>query len=122
MNFEHDPVIIAGHFSVTGGAIAANSRYGNGYTVAYTAAGRFTVTTDDPYNHLVACHAFFASATPTDRFCTADVPTGGAGAAVAVEINLWDVSGAAVTDPAAATDEVHFILYLSNSALDRQAW
>lgn len=123
MNFEHDPVRISGKFSVDPGVgIAANTRFGNGYTVAYTAAGRFTITTDDPYRHLVSATAFFCAATPTDRFMTADLPTGGAGAAVVIELNLWDVSGAAVTDPAVIADEIHFTLILSNSQNDRAAW
>ena len=122
-NFQHDCVLICGHFSVTGGVgILANSRFGNGYTVAYTAAGRFTITTDDTYRHVVACGATFCATTVTDRFMAPVPPGGGAGAVVTWELDLWDVSGAAVTDPAAATDEIHFWMILSNSQLDRAAW
>ena len=47
-------------------------------------------------------------------------PAGGAGAAITWELRLW--TGAAVADPAAATDEFHFNMILSNSQLDRAAW
>lgn len=121
-NFQHGCVLIAGHFSVGGAAIVANSRFGNGYTVAYTGAGRFTITTDDPYRHVVACGSQFCATTVTDRFMAPVPPGGGAGAAVTWELDLWDVSGAAVTDPAAATDEIHFWMILSNHQNDRAAW
>lgn len=122
-NFQHDCVLIAGHFSVDPGTgIAANTRFGSGYTVAYTALGRFTITTDDGYRHVVACGAQFSAATPTDRFMAPDLPAGGAGAAVTWELDLWDVSGAAVTDPAVIADEIHFWMILSNSQNDRPAW
>jgi hypothetical protein len=122
-NFQHDCVLMCGSFSVDPGVgIAANTRDGNGWTVAYTAAGRFTITTDDGYRHVVACGAQFAAATPTDRFIAPDLPAGGAGAAITWELDLWDVSGAAVTDPAVIADEIHFWMILSNSQLDRAAW
>ena len=123
MNFQHDCVLICGHFSVTAGVgIVANSRFGNGYTVAYTAAGRFTITTDDPYRHVVACGAHYVATTPLDSFTTGLPPGGGAGAAVTWEIQLWNVTAGAATDPAAATDEVHFWMVLSNNQNDRAAW
>jgi hypothetical protein len=124
-NFQRDGVLVCGHFSVTlGGAgpVTVGTRFGNGWTAVWTAAGRFTVTTDETFHHIVAFGTQFCAATPTDRFTTADVPTGGAGAQVVMEINLWDVSGAAVTDPAAATDEIHFWMLLSTSFADRSAW
>lgn len=124
-NFQHDCVLLGGHFSVTPGApgtITVGSRFGNGWTVAVTATGRYTITTDDPYRHVVACGAQFCAVTPTDRFIAPDVPAGGAGAAVTWEIDLWDVSAAAVQTPAAAGDEFHFWMILSNSQLDRAAW
>ena len=122
-NFQHDCVLLCGNFSVTPGVgILAGSRDGSGWTVAYTAAGRFTITTDDAYRHVVACGAQFSAVTPTDRFMAPGVPGGGAGAAVTWELDLWDVSGAAVTDPAVAGDQIHFWMILSNSQLDRAAW
>jgi len=124
-NFQHDCVLIAGQFRITlGGAgpILVNSVVGNGFTVAWTAAGRFTITTDDTYRHVVCCQAEFAAATPTDRFIAPAVPGGGAGAAVTWELDLWDIGGAGVVTPAANTDEIHFWMILSNSQLDRAAW
>ena len=124
-NFQHDCVLVAGHFSVTPGApgtITAGTRFGSGWTVAVAGTGRYTITTDDTYRHVVACGAQFTAATPTDRFMAPDLPAGGAGAAITWEIDLWDVGAAAVVTPAAATDEIHFWMILSNSQLDRAAW
>ena len=124
MNHEHDPVRICGHFSVGGGAIVANSRFGNGWTVAYTAAGRYTITTDNPFRHVVSATATFSPTTAVDSFLVPLPPGGGAGAAVTWEIRLWALAGGAggLADPAAATDEIHFDIILSNSQLDRAAW
>lgn len=124
MNFEHDPVRINGHFSVAAGAITAGTRFGNGYTVAYTAAGRFTITTDDPYRHVVSASAIFCPTTAVDSFLVPLQPAGGAGAVVTWELRLWVLAGGAggLADPTAAADEIHFDLILSNSQLDRAAW
>lgn len=124
MNFQHDCVLIEGRFSVdpVGLGIVAASREGNGYTIAYTALGRFTITTDDTYRHVVACGAEFSAAAATDRFIAPGVPAGGAGAAVTWELDLWDISAAAVQNPIAATDQFNFWMILSNSQLDRAAW
>ena len=122
-NFQHDCVLIVGHFAVDPGVgIAANTRFGSGYTVAYTAAGRFTITTADTYRHVVACGAQFSAATPTDRFMAPDLPAGGGAAVVTWELDLWDVGGAGVTASAVIADELHFWMILSNSQLDRAAW
>lgn len=125
MNHEHDPVRINGHFSVDPGVgIAANTRFGNGWTVAYTAAGRFTITTDDPFRHVVSCSASFCPTTAVDSFLVPLQPAGGAGAAVTWELRLWVLAGGAggVADPAVIADEFHFDMILSNSQLDRAAW
>ena len=122
MNFQRDGVVIEGHFSVSGGAITANSRFGNGWTVAYTNVGRYTVTTDETFRHVVAADCQFVATAPTDRFLAPAVPGGGAGAQVTWEIDLWDVSAPGLTDPAAATDEIHFRMLMSTSISDRAAW
>jgi len=125
MSFERDPVRIGGHFSVTPGVgIVANSRFGDGYTVAYTAAGRFTITTNDPYHHVVSATCSFCPTTAVDSFLVPLQPAGGAGAVVTWELRLWVLAGGAggVADPAAAADEFHFELILSNSNSDRAAW
>jgi len=124
-NFQHDCVLMCGHFSVTPGApgtITVGTRFGNGWTVAVTGIGRYTITTDDTYRHVVSAGATFCAVTPTDRFIAAVPPAGGAGAVVTWEIDLWDAGGAAVVTPAAAGDEFHFWMILSNSQLDRAAW
>lgn len=123
-NFGHDEVLMCGSFSVTpaGGPIVANSRFGDGWTVAYTGVGRYTVTTNDTYRHVVDCGGHFVMTTPTDTFVCSLPPGGGAGAAVTLELRLWNATAAAAVDPAAATDEIHFWMILSNSQLDRAAW
>lgn len=122
MNFQRFGVLICGHFSATAGGVTAGTNFGNGFTAARTALGRYTVTTGETFRSVVAWGAQFCAATPTDRFITSDLPTGGNGAVVGIELNLWDVSGAALTDPAAATDELHFWMVLSTSISDRAAW
>ena len=124
MNFQRFGVLICGHFSVTtGGAgpIVANSRFGDGWTVAWTATGRFTVTTDETFRSVVAYGSQFCAATPTDQFTTADIITGTNGAVGGVEINLWDAGAAALAFPA-TLDQFHFWMILSTSISDRAAW
>ncbi len=102
-NFQHDCVLVAGHFSVTPGApgtITAGTRFGSGWTVAVAGTGRYTITTDDTYRHVVACGSQYSAATPTDFYMTPDLPAGGAGAAVTWELDLWDNTAGAVADPA----------------------
>ena len=118
---EHGPVCIRGHFAVDPGVgIVANSRFGNGWAVAYTAAGRFTITTTDTYRHVVSAVATYSPTTGIGDVLTPLPPAGGAGAVVTWELRLW--TGAAVADPAAATDEFHFSMVLSNHRGDRAAW
>lgn len=122
MNFQRDGVLICGSFAVSGGAITANSRTGNGWTVARTAQGRYTITTDETFRHVVACDCQFCADTPTDRFLAPAVPGGGAGAQVTWEIDLWDVSAPGLVDPAAAADRIEFWMIMSTSISDRAAW
>jgi len=122
MNFQREGELICGSFRVFGGAIVANSRTGNGWTVAYTGVGRYTVTTDETFRHVVACDAQFCATTVTDRWMAPAVPGGGAGAQVTWELDLWDFSATAVQDPAATTDEIRFWMILSTSISDRAAW
>lgn len=125
MNFQHDCALIEGHFRITPGApgvLVANSRFGNGWSMAVTGTGRYTITTDDDYNHVVACQAEFSPTTVTDRFIAAGVPGGGAGAPITWEIDIWDIGGAGVVTPAVNTDEIHFWMILSTSGNDRAAW
>lgn len=122
---EHGPVEIRGRFCVDPGVgIAANTSFGNGWTVAYTAAGRFTITTTDTYRHVVSATASFCPTTAVDSFLVPLQPAGGAGAAVTWELRLWALAGGAggVADPAVIADEFHFRLVLSNHRGDRAAW
>ena len=119
MNFQHDAVLICGSWSITGGAIVAGSIFGEGFTVAYTAAGIFTVTTRDTYRHLIAFGSNLGLTTPNvDLVTNCDLPTGGAGAVVGLAVNTFDTATATASDPAAAADRVSFWMLLSNSQLD----
>lgn len=120
-NFLRDGVLVCGHFEGIAAGVTAGSRFGDGWTAVRTALGRYTVTTDETFHHILAWGAQFCEATPSGIFATADVPTGGAGAQVSVEINIWDAAAAALADPAAG-DEIHFWLFLSTSFADRNAW
>ena len=122
-NFQRDGVLISGHFSVTpaGGPIVALSRFGNGWTVAYTALGRYTITTDETFQHVVAADCQFNFVTPAAQFLAPMPPGGGAGAQVTWEIDLWDVA-LGLQDPTAAADEIHFWMFCSTSISDRAAW
>ena len=119
-NFLRDGVLVCGHFEALVGGIVANSRYGNGYTVARTGVGTYTVTTDETFQHVVACGACYCMATVEDRFVTGDLPTGGAGAQVVWDIQVWDVVAGAAD--ALAGDEIHFWMILSTNPSDRAAW
>ena len=100
MNFQHDGVLVTGSWSVNAGAITPTTIFGEGFTVAYTAAGIFTVTTRDTYRHLVAFGSNLGLTTPNvDLVTNCDLPTGGAGAGV-------------------AGDRYSFWMLLSNSQLD----
>lgn len=119
-NFQKDCVLICGHFEALVGGIVANSRFGRGWTVARTGVGQYTVTTDDPYRHVIACGSQYCMATVEDRFMADNVPTGGAGAQVVWALQVWDfVTGAA---EALAGDEIHFWMLLSTSYNDTAAW
>jgi hypothetical protein len=119
MNFQHDGVLITGSWSVTGGAIVAGSIFGEGYTVVYTAAGIYTVTTRDTYRHLIAFGSNLGLTTPNvDLVTNCDLPTGGAGAVVGLAVTVFDTATATASDPAAAADRVSFWMLLSNSQLD----
>lgn len=110
--------VIAGSFAPNGGsAVDAASIKGKGFSVARTSAGLFTVTLQDAYVACLAAHADLQLAAADDKFVqvgAVDVVT-----AKTFEIRVWDISGAAVADVAAAAgNRIHFTLVLSNSTLN----
>ncbi len=120
MNYQKDPVMIAGSFSVGGGAIVAGSIHGDGFTVAYTALGRYTVTLRDRFRHYLTHGACLGLTTPlVDNVVRTRVPVGGAAAANTIEVDISTTLGAgAAADPANVLDRVSFWCLMSNSYQD----
>lgn len=110
--------IISGSFAPNGSsAVSAASNKGKGWSVARTSAGLFTITLEDAYVALLAVNASLQLTAADDKFVqigVVDVVT-----AKTVQIRVWDVSGAAVADVAAAAgNRINFELVLSNSTLN----
>ncbi len=107
---------LAGSFAPNGSsAIAATSRKGLGYTVAYTSTGLYTITFTDPQADLVAFECQLQLATGDDKFLQMGTLVNTA--TPVIQIRCWDVSGAAVADIAAnANNRIHFVAWMRNSA------
>ncbi len=120
MNFQHDGVMISGGWADDGaGAIAANSTFGEGFTVARTAGGIYTITTRDDYRHLIAFGSNLGLATPNvDLVTNCDLPTGGAGTPIVLIMTIFDTATATAQDSGVAGDRYSFWMLLSNSQLD----
>jgi hypothetical protein len=121
-NFNLNPVLVAGSFQVDAvPAIAAGTIYGSGYN-AVRAAGPpivYTITTTDPYRHVISYGANLGLATPVvDMIINCGIPAGGAGAVVTMTINITPALVLAAQDPPAAGDIISFWMLLSNSAQD----
>lgn len=112
---QRDMVIIAGSFAPNGGsAIDPLSRTGPGWSVARSNTGLYTVTLTDKYNALLSAQATLQLAVADDKFANIIAVNL---AAKTIQIGVWDVSGAALTDVAAnAGNRVNFVFMLSNTA------
>jgi hypothetical protein len=109
-------VVLSGSFAPNGSsAVAATSRKGTGFSVARTAAGKFTITLEDKYAELVCAIASLQLSTAADQtvqFGDCDVVT-----AKTVKLVVWDASDAAAADIAAnANNRIHFRLVLRNTS------
>lgn len=109
--------IIAGSFSPNGAsAIDATTVKGQGFTVAYTSTGKYTVTLDDTYNDVISLTVTLAQETSGDQIVSigaVDVSSAGT-----IEIFAWDISGAALADIAAASgSNIHFCFVLNNGGI-----
>lgn len=118
MRFDFNPVLVCGSFSVDPGVgIAVGDMHGNGFDVAWNAAGDYTVTSHDPYRHIVAFGVSIGLTTPNVDLCPRGyVPVCAAGLAT-LRIAL-NVTGAALADPAVIADRVSFWMLLSNNPRD----
>jgi hypothetical protein len=109
-------VMVQGSFAPNGSsAVAAASNKGKGWSVARTSAGLFTITLQDIYPALLSATASLQLATADDKYCqigSIDL------SAKTVQIRVWDVSDAAVSDVAAdANNRINFCLIFRNSSV-----
>lgn len=109
--------VINGSFAPNGSsAVSAASIKGKGFSVARTSAGLFTITLQDAYQGLLAAECSLQLNAADDKFVqfgAIDVVN-----AKTVQIRVWDISGAAVSDISAnANNRIHFVLHLSNSTV-----
>lgn len=110
-------VVLAGSFAPNGAsAVSSASNQGNGWSVARTSTGLFTITLQDSYVSLLSATATLQLATADDKMVqigSCDVTS-----AKTIEIRVWDISGAAVADVAAdANNRINFVLCLRNSTV-----
>ena len=113
----HDYKIVAGSFKPNGtGAVTNADNTGYGFSVARTAAGDFTITLEDGFDHVVS--ALCSIAHPTDVDLTVQWKALTAAAATRTFL-LTLLAAATPTDMAAdAAARVHFCLILANSAVN----
>ena len=114
---DNEVVIIAGSFTPNGSsAIVEANNTGNGYSVAYTSTGLYTITLDDVYSSIISATVSLAQATTGDQILALgeiDVAS-----AKTVLVRNWDISGGAIADLAADADtRIHFVLVLKNSSV-----
>lgn len=111
-------VIIAGRFKPNGSsAMDQTETYGRGFTVAYTSTGLYTITFTDKYNQLISFVPSLAEGTAGDQYVIGGTYTA---SAKTMTIQAWDVSGAALADIAAATNNyISFIAVFMNSSLKK---
>lgn len=109
-------VVIDGSFAPNGSsALSAASRQGNGYTVARTSAGLFTVTLSDKFSALVSATATLQLATAADVMVQIGTVVI---ASKTIQIRCWDFSDGAVADVAAdANNRINFTFKVKNTAL-----
>lgn len=108
---------IAGSFAPNGAsAVDSASVRGKGFTVVRTSAGVFTITFADQYAKLISATATLQLATADDKYVLVGTYTA---ASKTLVLNVWDVSGAALTDVAAdANNRINFSALFSISSVD----
>ena len=108
-------VVVAGSFAPnSSSAVAATSNRGDdGWSVARTSEGLFTITLDDVFYQADSLTATLQLASGDDKY----VQIGSVDlSARTVEIRVWDASGAAVADVSAnANNRIHFCFVFKNS-------
>lgn len=109
--------VINGSFAPNGSsAVSSSSVKGKGFSVARTSTGLFTITLQDKYVALLAGECSLQLNSADDKFVqfgAIDVSSAGT-----VQIRVWDISGAAVADISAnSNNRIHFALFLANSTV-----
>lgn len=115
---RHGRTLVCGSFGPNGGsAVQASSVKGEGFTVARTSAGLFTLTFLDSFADLIAADSHLQLAAGDDKFTQVGTYTPATATTPAtLTIRVWDISGAAETDVAAnANNRVHFQLIFDNA-------
>lgn len=111
-----EKIVVQGSFAPNGSsAVASASNRGKGWTVARTSAGVFTITFNEVYYQLDSAVATLQLATAADQYALVGTYTvGSASTSSTLVINVWDVSGAALSDIAAdANNRVNFVCVFS---------
>lgn len=107
--------MICGSFVPNGaGAIDNSLNTGKGFTVAYTAAGRYTVTFSDEYGKCMSAHASLVQATRTQTVEVESIDP----QAPTMVIHSSNLDGAAwsnVDVTAAAGTRIHFTAHFDDS-------
>ena len=110
--FQRGIVEICGNFTVDAtGAVDVTT--GQGFSVAHTTGGTYTITFDDYYQSLVAANVNiqYETVATTNFDLVAQFGLYSASAKTLV-IRIWDYSAAALADPS-DNDSVHFSVKLS---------
>jgi hypothetical protein len=110
-------VVINGSFAPNGSsAVSSASNSGNGWSVARTSTGLFTITLQDAYVAMLDAQLTLQLAAGDDKVLqlgAVDVVN-----AQTIQVRVWDISAAAVADIAAnASNRIHFCLMLRNSSV-----
>ena len=104
---------VSGSFAPNGNsALVAANTYGQGFTVAYTSTGLYTITLLNGYGQLQSATCSLQLATGDDKYLQFGVYDATTNAAApTITIRCWDASAAAVADIAADTNNrIHFCL------------
>jgi len=114
---DNEVIIIAGAFTPNGSsAIDEANNTSNGWSVARTSTGKYTITLQDVYPSLISATCSLAQGTAGDQVVAIGGQT--VSSTKTVEIYAWDISGGAVADIAADSESyIHFCLVLKNSSI-----
>lgn len=105
-------VVTASALLLTGGIDGVSSENMLGATAAQTGVGEYTITLDQTYNSLMACHATYEAATAVDLI--PQIKSTAVSTSKTIVIRL--LTGATATDPSAA-GKLNVSIFLRNSSV-----